>query len=240
MPRIGDHVTTTPRLPHHRTPLTIAAICSTAAAALMLADIGIVTYVQAHSLKGDIRKLLDVSEAFAHGWGVLMILTTIAVLDPSNRCRLPRLIACAFGSGLVTVWAKLLLPRLRPNVMDLSRTAWDSFEQARQLASAGLEQMASRDIQSFPSGHAATAVGLAFGLSWLYPQGRWLFALFAVLASAQRVHSLAHFPSDTLAGAAIAAAVAGLCLSERGLGPWFSRWERRHVGNATAPQGVST
>ena len=87
-------------------------------------------------------------------------------------------------------------------------------------------ELGRRAIQSFPSGHTATAVGLAFGLAWLYPRGRWLFAVFALLAAAQRVGSSAHYVSDTLAAAAMASVVAGVCLSERGSGRWFTRFEQ--------------
>jgi membrane-associated phospholipid phosphatase len=58
-------------------------------------------------------------------------------------------------------------------------------------------------LQSLPSAHAATAVGLALALAALYPRGRWLFASFAVLAGLQRIEAQAHFASDVLAGAAV-------------------------------------
>jgi membrane-associated phospholipid phosphatase len=64
------------------------------------------------------------------------------------------------------------------------------------------------ELQSFPSGHTATAVGLALALSSLYPGGRRLFALLAVLAASQRVLFDAHFLSDTLVAAGIACFVA--------------------------------
>jgi membrane-associated phospholipid phosphatase len=56
---------------------------------------------------------------------------------------------------------------------------------------------------SFPSGHAATAFGLAIGLSWLYPAGRVPFFTFAALASLQRITNGAHWLSDTLIGVAL-------------------------------------
>ena len=58
--------------------------------------------------------------------------------------------------------------------------------------------------QSFPSGHTATAVGLAVALACAYPRGRWFFAGMALLAACQRVGDGHHFLSDTLAGASVA------------------------------------
>jgi membrane-associated phospholipid phosphatase len=66
-------------------------------------------------------------------------------------------------------------------------------------------------VQSFPSAHSATAVGLAIGLSWLYPRGRWLFAAFAGLAILQRLDADAHYCSDVLAGGGVAFVVAAIC-----------------------------
>ena len=54
-------------------------------------------------------------------------------------------------------------------------------------------------------------MGLAIALAAIYPRGRWLFAAFALLACLQRIHALAHFPSDILAGAAIGCLVGALC-----------------------------
>ena len=169
--------------------------------------------------------MLDVSEVFAHGLGVLLILVTAAVLDPQNRPRLPRVAACAYGAGLIVQVVKHLIPRIRPNAVDPPADVWSSFLSWSELAREEIEALGSSAVQSFPSGHTATAVGLAFGLAWLYPRGQWLFAFFALLAAAQRVQSSAHFASDTLAAAAIGCVAAGLVLRERGLGRWFSRLE---------------
>ena len=78
----------------------------------------------------------------------------------------------------------------------------------------------------FPSGHAATAAALAVALTALYPRGRWLFAGFAVLAAAQRIDVTAHYPSDVLAGAAVACAVGGTIFDSRLTGRWFDRMEQ--------------
>ena len=80
-------------------------------------------------------------------------------------------------------------------------------------------------LQSFPSAHTATAAGLAAALIWLYPQGRLLFTLLAVLVGCQRIVSGAHFPSDVLVGAAAGCLVATFFLHVGRLPVWFDRWE---------------
>ncbi|MCP4814017.1 MAG: phosphatase PAP2 family protein, partial [Planctomycetaceae bacterium] len=76
----------------------------------------------------------------------------------------------------------------------------------------------------------ATAVGLAIGLSYLFPRGRWLFTFFALLAALQRMDSGAHFLSDTLVATAVACLISGLCLDHRVAGRWFDRLEKQAPG----------
>jgi membrane-associated phospholipid phosphatase len=207
-------------------PYWLAAVFALAACASLMIDVPVARYAETTWMVGDVRKVLDVSEVFAHGFGVLMILITVAVLDPLNRPRLPRVTACAFGAGLVVLVVKHFIPRIRPSALDTSADVLSTFLPWSALARDQVDTLGNRAIESFPSGHTATAVGLAFGLAWLYPRGRWLFAVFAALAAAQRVESSAHYVSDTLAAAAIGSIAAGLLLSERGLGRWFTRFER--------------
>jgi len=112
----------------------------------------------------------------------------------------------AYGAGLVANVLKALVGRARPLTRPLEGHVWQTF--------VGWLPVMSQDwgyaVQSFPSGHTATAVGLAIGLASLYPHGRWLFASFAVLTALQRIVSGAHFVSDTFVGAAVAFFVAAL------------------------------
>ncbi len=56
---------------------------------------------------------------------------------------------------------------------------------------------------SMPSGHSATAFALATVLARQYPKYRALFYTGAALVALSRVYERAHWPSDTLVGAAI-------------------------------------
>jgi membrane-associated phospholipid phosphatase len=81
--------------------------------------------------------------------------------------------------------------------------------------------------QSFPSGHTAAAVGLALGLCWVYPKGRLLFPLLAMLVACERINDGAHFLSDTLCGAAVSSLVALGFLAAGPIARWFAHWEQR-------------
>lgn len=56
---------------------------------------------------------------------------------------------------------------------------------------------------SFPSGHANTAFALAFAVSALWPQTRFVMLVYAFVICATRLVLLAHHPSDVVAGALV-------------------------------------
>jgi len=216
-------------------PLTSSRLPYFAALALALLalpafalDISLARYVAQIKLPGDVRDLVRISEVFAHGLGVAMILITIMVLLPERRRHVLRLLACAAGSGCLALLIKNTVARRRPqslNLQDWQGSVWSTFEGWAPWLSG--EGTGGNQLQSFPSGHVATAVGLAVGLSFLWPRGRWLFASFAALAALQRIDCGAHFLSDTLAAAALGCLIGSLCTDRRSGGKCFDRWEAR-------------
>ncbi|MEO1971358.1 MAG: phosphatase PAP2 family protein [Pirellulaceae bacterium] len=163
------------------------------------------------ALPGDLRKAIQLSEVFAHSFGVAFILLAISVLDRRGWSNVARIAACAYLPGLVASAGKLLIARRRPTVANLDDSVLASFAGwIPVIRTDGFSEAFDHAMQSFPSGHTATAVGLAIGLSYAYPRGRYLFPLFAVLAGLQRVVAGAHFPSDVFAGAAVACLLAPL------------------------------
>lgn len=177
-------------------------------------------------LPGDLRKAIHLCEVFGHGVGVGLILLTVYILDFAGRARLVRMVACVLTAGLTADAIKMLVARTRPYA--LLDTGVD-FSQANVLNTFGpllplwTEGHAG---QSFPSAHAATAAGLAVALAWRYPQGRWVFALFAFLAGCQRVVAGAHFVSDVCWGLAVGLMVATLIAHSRAANSLFARFER--------------
>ena len=140
-------------------------------------------------------EFLEICETFGHGYGVTLILIAVVVLDPQRWKCLPWLISGSLGSGMMANLLKLSIHRIRPRDFDLTNaTVWDTF-------SRGSDNL--KEMQSMPSAHTATAVGLAVMLSAIYPRGRWYFAVLAILVGLQRIATSAHFPSDVCAGAAV-------------------------------------
>jgi membrane-associated phospholipid phosphatase len=61
----------------------------------------------------------------------------------------------------------------------------------------------SEAFASFPSGHANTAFALAFAVSALWPQTRFVMLIYALIICVTRLVLLAHHPSDVVAGALV-------------------------------------
>lgn len=193
-------------------------------------DIGLAQWLRMNPCPDALDKWLRLSEVFAHGVGVVGILTTVAVLDPAARFCLLRLVLAAFGSGLLANAGKLVIARVRPHHFSLNGSVAETFVDWFPLLTS------DSGAQGCPSAHMATAVGLAMGLSWLYPRGRWLFVVFAVSAGSQRIVSGDHFLSDVLWGAAVGMFCAAGFFPGGLLSPWFDRWERNRRDDARAEQ----
>jgi membrane-associated phospholipid phosphatase len=175
-------------------------------AALGLAvDVPVANYVRNHAAPKDLRHCLAVAEVFAWGPTVALLVLTAVVLDPRAWRIAPPLAIAAAAPGLLADGIKLLIARCRPGVAFARGDIEDTFMGWLPLMfSEALGQPYSSKLQSFPSGHAAVATGLALGLGTLYPRGRWLFLVFAALAMLQRIDAQMHFVSDLLAGGALA------------------------------------
>jgi membrane-associated phospholipid phosphatase len=182
----------------------------------------------ARSLEGDrntLRELLENLEPFGHATGVIAIAIVIFRLDHRRRMQVvPRVLLAAFGAGLAANAIKLCIHRDRPWL--LTADVVDSLDTFRGLfpglsaASAG---------QSFPSAHAASAMGLAVALAHYYPPiGAICYALAGATAMS-RVVAGSHYASDALAGLAL-----GLLIG-RAL---FAHWSAANIGSGgNARQG---
>jgi undecaprenyl-diphosphatase len=177
-----------------------------AAAAALSVDYGLARWCMA----GSGPDLLEPFAAFGTAVGALVAILAIHQLDPPRRRAVWWVLACVFLSAMVANGAKLLLARTRPQGFDFDGNVWTTFGAWLPPASMG---------QSFPSGHTATAAGLALALVMIYPRGRRLFLLLAVLVACQRLACGAHYLSDVLFGAAVSCLAVACCLR---LARWFS------------------
>ena len=193
-------------------------------------DMPVARFCVSGDLPGDLQKLLMLAEAFAHGIAVGVILLAVVVLDPDSRRKLPRLASCAYVPGIINTLFKLSIGRQRPNSFGaehLPQHAIDTFVGLFPSAAASnWELLSDRSIQSFASGHTTAAVGLAIGLTWLYPRGRWLFATLACLGAMQRLAVGAYYLSDTLVAAALTCFVCMILLDDAHLGRFFEKIEQ--------------
>lgn len=192
----------------------LAAGLAGLAIAIPSVDMPASSWLRSQHLPGDLRKAIDLSEVFAHGIGAATILLTLWVLAPERRSKLWLAVAITLVSGATANALKSGFVRIRPHAegtlrIDSEPQAWKTAENGVELVKPSFWDARQR---SFPSGHAATAWGLAIGLSFVFPRGISLFAGFATLASVQRLTSGAHYPTDVLAGAAVAFLAAALLL----------------------------
>jgi membrane-associated phospholipid phosphatase len=134
-----------------------------------------------------------------------------------------RIAAGALLSGLAVLLLKLCVARIRPRHFNFEGTVLDTF-------SGILPGSSGSHLQSWPSGHTATAVGFCLALSAVFPKGRWLFRVLAVLVALQRIESGAHYLSDTLFAASVAYIVHLAVFGAGPLGRWFdgveAQWAR--------------
>jgi membrane-associated phospholipid phosphatase len=203
-----------------------AGVLAALAAAALLVDLPLARALDSLDIPYDFRHLVRLGESFGWGGSVALIILAAALLDPRGWRVIPRLAVMAFGSGLLADGIKLLIARRRPVVIDLAAEGPATFLGWRPgLAAAELARIGDDGSHSFPSGHAATAAGLAVALAVLYPRGRWLFLGLAALAAFQRIEVQAHFASDVLAGAALGCLVGGLCQLDFGLGRLITHLE---------------
>ncbi|UUO09125.1 phosphatase PAP2 family protein [Blastopirellula sp. J2-11] len=183
----------------------------------------------AWKIEGDLRTLFLLSEAFAHGTGVLVIVIAMAVLDRRHRNLFYVPLLTALGGGMMANILKVsLLARIRPHAFDFTKSNWESFYAALPLFnSAAWPHLGQHDYQGCPSAHSATAAALAVALTSIYPHGRWLFVGLSLLAGFQRVLVGAHFPSDVIWGWSVGTAFAAVILDHNRLIRWTNAWVRR-------------
>ncbi len=183
-------------------------------------DQNLSTMLRNLEMPGDLRKAIDLSEAFAHGFGASVILGSILLVAARRRKAIWVAIGITLVSGLVGNGLKCCFVRIRPHAQHAIRVsehgsaATGSVDQQASAVGAGADSGSPVEVveknfwdarqRSFPSGHAATAWGLAIGLSLVFPRGTWLFGILAIVACVQRVTSGAHYPSDVIAGAGVA------------------------------------
>lgn len=138
------------------------------------------------------------------GLCLLAVLGLMPRLDHMGRriaaafaARLGFLFVSIAGAGLLVLVLKYVLGRPRPYAM-MALSGPNA-----QLTFDWLALKAS--YASFPSGHSAIVFATAVAFAALFPRARAVLIALAVLVASSRVVLGSHYPSDVLAGGAIAA-----------------------------------
>lgn len=198
----------------------VIAIVLLAAAAALFVDLPLARWCISGRCPADVTKLFNLSELFGHGLGIALVALSVYQLDPRRRWAIWRFLAIAISAGLMADLVKMLVVRVRPYGLSAQHTALETFGAWLPLFHGPSSQ------HSFPSGHTAVAVAVAIALSWLYPRGRWLFALLAVLVACQRITGGHHYLSDSLVGGALGGLSGSIFLNTRRISSLFDRLER--------------
>lgn len=208
--------------PWHITPMgcvVASAIFLLLALVALPLDLSLTGWVRGNHIRGDLERVIMLAEFFGYGWTALFVMVTAAQIDQRGWRVVPRLFIAFACIGIAANLCKVFfVARWRPNASFQPEHIRESFAQwLPWFDRARLPAPWNRDLMSFPSGHTATAVGLALSLSILYPRGTVWFCVLAFMAALQRIESRAHYLSDTLAGAAVACFVMALLLHSRWL-----------------------
>ncbi|MEM7454143.1 MAG: phosphatase PAP2 family protein [Planctomycetota bacterium] len=205
----------------------LAAVC-------MPFDLHAAQMLHVENLPGDARRVILLSEFFGHGYCTVLCLLGILILVPSKSKFIPRVMFCALLPGFYIQGVKMLIGRTRPIEFhgQLPENVAATFHGIRP----GGEWNWEYATQAFMSAHTATAFGLALGLAWLFPRGRWLFLFLAAMTGLQRIAFEAHWLSDVVAGTAVAVMTAGAMTQNWGLGWICGRIERRAIEHAQQNQ----
>ena len=220
--------------------LVVASLVFALLAALVASfDVAILQSMRPDTLRGDARRILKLSEFFAHGMCVTVVLWATWILTPDYRRHLLRVLMCVIWPPLIAHGLKAILVRMRPtSYLDefLVPNYPASASETWQGVAIGGDWNVIYLSQSFPSAHTAMVVGFAIALCWLFPRGKYMFIFLASLAAFQRIAFHAHWPSDVLAGAAVALFISGGLVQNWGLGYLMGRFEGEEIQARSASE----
>lgn len=166
-------------------------------------DLELSYWFRSLNIPGDLNKFIQMSEAFAHFLTIAFVFGCLLWTDVRNRLKLTIGIVFIVVCGVVANAAKGIVPRVRPNAVDLLPIELLPNHSLEVWGKPFSGSWFDEHFRSFPSGHSATAMAVAIALTAVYPRGKWFFISLAIMASVQRIESASHYFSDVLFGVAI-------------------------------------
>lgn len=205
---------------------------------LMPLDAWLNNVLHSRAVGGDVRRELMAVQQYGQATISVLVALVIYLLDPKRRARLAD---WALAAGLVALAVfpmKMLIGRPRPGInTDPSlylgpwgvwpfTTKTDGGEQIVLRHAWELGGGISSDLWSMPSSHTAYAVVMSVFLGTMYPAIRPLAWALAITVGLCRVLFDAHWATDVVVGATVAAAIA-LPVVRGQMGVGFGRWMTR-------------
>jgi undecaprenyl-diphosphatase len=135
-------------------------------------------------------------------WALAGLLLVVALVSPRLQ-GISRLVAVGLGTRLQFIFFAVLVPVLAGEILKWIVGRGRPFVGGEANAFNFMHFAGTEAYASFPSGHATTAAALAFAVSAVWPQTRWVMIVYAVLILLSRLVLLAHHPSDVVAGALV-------------------------------------
>lgn len=185
--------------------LLLAAILGAAIVVLMAAlDVREIALMPPRGTAGlwPIRILTDFGKSAYVLWALAGLLFAVALISPRLRGT-PRSLLLGLGTRLQFVFFAVLVPVLAGEVIKWIVGRGRPFVGGEANAFKFSYFSGSEAYASFPSGHAVTCFALAFAVSALWPQARFVMIVYAILIALSRLVLLAHHPSDVVAGALV-------------------------------------
>lgn len=183
-------------------------------------------------LPSDLRREWFGWQQYGQGVAIGVTALLVWVLAPARRRRLLDLGLALAIAQVASSAGKMLIGRPRPRdaVMDPNSIPgpWGVYPirvngEWRLVHGWETSLGANADVWSMPSSHALFAAMLSAWLGMVWPRGRWVFAVLAVLVGLGRVVFGAHWPSDVVVGWAAGWAI-GDVVTRNGLGVRLLDW----------------
>lgn len=149
-----------------------------------------------------VRILTDFGKSAYVLWTLFALMAAALVASAALRGT-ARSLLLGLGTRLQFLFFAVLTPVLVGDVLKWAVGRGRPFVGGEANAFNFSHFAGSEAYASFPSGHANTAFALAFAVSALWPQTRFVMLLYALVICATRLVLLAHHPSDVVAGALV-------------------------------------
>jgi len=149
-----------------------------------------------------IRILTDFGKSAYVLWALFGLLLVVAIAAARFR-GISRAVMLGLATRLQFVFFAVLVPALVGEVLKWIVGRGRPFVGGEGNVFNFRHFGGTEAFASFPSGHANTAFALAFAISALWPQARFVMLAYAIAIALSRLVLLAHHPSDVVAGALV-------------------------------------